>query len=58
MIFQRMRSKLDAYFIGRRFQVYSIVTKESLSDPATYSDACDDLHTLGDMNGMDIREVT
>lgn len=49
---------LDKLFSGRRFQVYSIATKESLSDPATFNKTCDVLDILGEMNGMDIREVT
>lgn len=49
---------LDKLFSGRRFQVYSLLTKAALSKPDTFNNACDVLDILGDMNGMDIREVT
>ena len=52
---------LDALFVGRWFQVYSIVDGESLSKPMSFSKASDEMEALGyangSSNGMDIREV-
>ncbi len=49
---------LDNLFSGRRFEVYSLVTNAALSKQDTFNNTCDTLDILGDMNGMDIREVT
>ena len=52
---------LDEYLKGRTFQLYSIVTKDALSEPASFSTTFDELERFElsghSTNGVDIREV-
>ena len=51
----------DRQFTGRWFQVYSIASDKSLSSPASFNDAYDEMERManasGTGNGLDIREV-
>lgn len=54
------RAVFDRIFAGRWFQVYSVISDESLTSPASFNathDALESFEQTGGGNGIDIREV-
>lgn len=53
----RAQAAFDREFEGRSFQVYSIVSDEALTKPASFDDTFAAMERLGATSAMDIREM-